>query len=82
MIKTRISQTNVGVVIFVGIVEVGLVLVIITLGHADQESIDGMIDIGGYQSRVGLFMPHSWHWRHYQRAVFAQEGKQKMWRTK
>ena len=46
IIEPGISETDVGVVILVGIVEVGLAFDIISLSHADQKCINGMADIG------------------------------------
>ena len=59
VIETGISQTNVGVVIFIGIVEIGLALDIIPLGHPDQECVDGVVNIGGDQCRIDFFLTHT-----------------------
>lgn len=47
VIEPGIPQTNIRVVVYIGIIEIGLALDIIPLTPADQECIDSMRNIGG-----------------------------------
>ena len=48
VIEPCVPKTYIGVVVFIGIVEVGFTLNVIPLCHTNQEGIDGMLDIGRY----------------------------------